>query len=103
VVSRAVETVVNAPKQEERKLNLRLTCFKVKEGKTEKELVQWLNIELLQGQMKLRAKVVAATRQHRATTQTSASAMGACFDVVLFKFVISENRWPHCEGTRAWW
>jgi hypothetical protein len=36
--------------------------FKAKEGEAEKELAQGLNIELLQGQMKLHAKVVAATR-----------------------------------------
>jgi hypothetical protein len=35
------------PKREERKLNLHLTGFKAKEGKTEKELVQRFNIELL--------------------------------------------------------
>jgi hypothetical protein len=47
VVSRAVETLANAPKQEERKLNLRLTSFKAKEGETKKKLVHRLNIELL--------------------------------------------------------
>jgi hypothetical protein len=36
------------------------TGFKAKEGETEKELVQRLNIKLLQGQMRLRAKVVIA-------------------------------------------
>jgi hypothetical protein len=39
VVSRVVETLANAPKHEEHKLNLRLTGFKAKEGETEKELV----------------------------------------------------------------
>jgi hypothetical protein len=39
VVSRAVETLADAPKQEEHKFNLRLTGFKAKEGETEKELV----------------------------------------------------------------
>ncbi len=63
VVNRAIETLVDAPKQEERKLNLRLTSFEAKEGETGKELVQWLNIELLQGQMRLHAKVIATTRQ----------------------------------------
>jgi hypothetical protein len=38
-----------------------LTGFEDKEGETEKELVQQLNIELFQGQMKLRAKVFATT------------------------------------------
>jgi hypothetical protein len=32
-------TLVDTPKQEERKLNLCLTGFEAKEGKTEKELV----------------------------------------------------------------
>ncbi len=44
-----METLADVPKQEERKLNLRLTGFEAKEGKTENELVQQLNIELLQG------------------------------------------------------
>jgi hypothetical protein len=34
-----VETLADTPKQEEHKLNLRLTSFEVKEGETEKELV----------------------------------------------------------------
>jgi len=60
VVSWDVETLANVPKQEECKLNLRLTSFEVKEGETEKELVQWLNTELLLGQMRLCIKLVAA-------------------------------------------
>jgi Fe-S cluster assembly ATPase SufC len=47
VVNRAMETLANMPKQEERKLNLHLTGFEAKEGEIEKELVQRLNIELL--------------------------------------------------------
>jgi len=47
VVNRAVETLANAPKQDERKLNLHLIGFEAKEGKTENELVQRLNTELL--------------------------------------------------------
>jgi hypothetical protein len=39
VVNQAVETLTDAPKQEERKLNLRLTGFEAKEGETENELV----------------------------------------------------------------
>ncbi len=35
-----METLVDTPKQEERKLNLRLMGFEAKEGETEKELVQ---------------------------------------------------------------
>jgi hypothetical protein len=62
VVSRALETLVGMPKQEECKLNLHFTGFEAKEGETEKELVQWLNTKLLQGQMKLHAKVIASMR-----------------------------------------
>jgi len=47
VVNRAMETLADLPKQEERKLNLRLTSFEAKEGKTKNELVQRLNTELL--------------------------------------------------------
>jgi hypothetical protein len=39
VVSQAMETLVNAPKEEEHKFNRRLTSFEAKEGETEKELV----------------------------------------------------------------
>jgi hypothetical protein len=40
LVSQAVETLVDAPKQEECKFNLHLTGFEAKEGETRKELVQ---------------------------------------------------------------
>jgi hypothetical protein len=40
MVSQAVETLANAPKLEECKLNLRLTGFEAKEDDIEKELVQ---------------------------------------------------------------
>jgi hypothetical protein len=43
VVNRVVETLVDTPKQEEHKLNMCLTRFEAKEGKTEKELVQQRN------------------------------------------------------------
>ncbi len=43
VVSQAMETLVDAPKQEERKLNLRLTGFEAKEDETKKKMVQRLN------------------------------------------------------------
>jgi hypothetical protein len=39
VVSQAVETLTDVPKQEERKLNLRFTGFEAKEGEIEKELM----------------------------------------------------------------
>ncbi len=58
-----METLADAPKQEERKLNVRLIGFEAKEDEIEKELVQWLNTKLLRGQMRLRAKVVVATWQ----------------------------------------
>jgi len=61
VGSQAMETLVDTPKQKDGKLNLRLTRFEAKEGETEKELVQQFNTELLQGQMRLRTKVVATT------------------------------------------
>jgi hypothetical protein len=44
-----------------RKRNLHFTGFETKEGEIQKELVHQLNIELLQGQMKLCAKVIADT------------------------------------------
>jgi hypothetical protein len=39
VVSWVVETLADAPKQKECKLNLHLTSFETKEGEIEKELV----------------------------------------------------------------
>jgi hypothetical protein len=75
VVNQAVESLADTPKQEERKLNLRLTSLKAKEGQTEKKLVQRLNTEVLQGQMRLCAKVIATTQQWpvimRASTSTA--------------------------------
>ncbi|CAK9211906.1 unnamed protein product [Sphagnum jensenii] len=47
VVSQAMETLVDTPKQEEHKLNLHLIGFEAKEGKIKKELVQRFNTELL--------------------------------------------------------
>jgi hypothetical protein len=47
VVSSTMETLIDAPKQKEHKLNLRLTGFEAKEGETKKKLVQRFNIELL--------------------------------------------------------
>jgi hypothetical protein len=63
VISRAMETLANAPKQEECKFNLRFMSFKATEGETEKELVEQFNTKLLQGQMRLHAKVITATWQ----------------------------------------
>jgi hypothetical protein len=39
VVSWAVETLADVPKQEDHKLNMRFTGFEAKKGETEKELV----------------------------------------------------------------
>ncbi len=55
-----METVVDAPKQEEHKFNLCFTGFEAKDDEIEKELVQQLNTELFQGQMRLCTKVVVA-------------------------------------------
>jgi hypothetical protein len=87
-----METRADAPKQEERKLNLRLMGFEAKEGETKKELVQRLNTELLQGQMRLSAKVVAATQQRPMTAWASTSAGGMCPSAMLLKFTTSEDR-----------
>jgi len=91
VVSRAVETLADVPKQEERKLNLHFTGFEAKEGKTENELVQQLNTELLQGQMRLRVKVVAATRQQPGTSRASTLTTSTHLGAVLLKFIMSED------------
>ncbi|CAM6061003.1 unnamed protein product [Sphagnum tenellum] len=92
VVSRAVETPVDVPKQEERKLNLHLTGFEAKEGETKNELVQRLNTEQLQGQMKLRVKVVATKRQRHATSRASTSTASTRLGTVLLKFATNEDR-----------
>jgi hypothetical protein len=92
VVNQTMETLADAPKQEERKLNLPLMSFEAKEGEIEKKLVQWLNTELLQGQMRLRAEVVTATQQRSTVTRASSSTTGARSGVVLLKFAINENR-----------
>jgi hypothetical protein len=62
VVNWVVETLVDVPKQEEHKLNLCFTGFEAKDDEIEKELVQQLNTELFQGQMRLCTKVVVATQ-----------------------------------------
>jgi hypothetical protein len=62
-----------------------------KECETKKELVQRLNIELLQGQMRLGAKVIVAMRQLHAITWASTSTVGACLGTVLLKFATNED------------
>jgi hypothetical protein len=65
--------------------------FEAKEGETENELVQWLNIELLQGHMKLHTKVVTAMWQRPIVVWASTSAASARLGAVLLKFAISED------------
>jgi hypothetical protein len=86
-----VETLADAPKQEEHKLNLHLTGFEAKEGETENELVQRFNIELLQGQMKLHVNVIAVTQQRLVTLRASTSTTNARPGAVLLKFATSED------------
>jgi hypothetical protein len=95
------QTLVDAPKQEERKLNLHLMGFEAKEGETEKELVQWLNTKLLQSQMKLHTKVVVATWQRPATMRASALTASAHLGAVLLKFTTSENRQATLQGCKG--
>jgi Na+/phosphate symporter len=101
VVSWAMETLANTLKQEERKFNLRLMDFKAKEGEIRKELVQQLNTKLLQGQMKIRVKVIAPTWQQLVVTYTSTPVVGVHPGTMLLKFMMNEDHQPHYEGTRA--
>ncbi len=87
-----METLADAPKQEEHKFKLRLIGFEAKEGETENKLVQRFNTELLQGQMRLRVKVVVATWQQPMTLRASTLTISACPDAVLLKFATSEDR-----------
>jgi hypothetical protein len=66
--------------------------FEAKEGKTKKELVQRLNTKLLQGQMRLHTKVIAAMRQRFATARASTSMTGTRLGTMLLKFTTSEDR-----------
>jgi hypothetical protein len=96
-----VETLTDAPKQEERKLNLRFMGFEAKEGEIEKELVEKFNTELLQVQMTLHAKVVVTTQQWPVIAQTSTPAIGTRPGVVLLKFTRNEDRQAalqRCKG-----
>ncbi len=92
MVNRVVETLADVPKQEERKLNMRLTSFEAKESKIKKELVQRLNTELLQGQMKLHAKVITAMWQRPTFAWASTSTAHACINAMLLKFAMSKDR-----------
>ncbi len=77
-----METLVDAPKQEERKFNLHFIGLEAKEGETQNELVQRFNTELLEGQMRLHTKVITATWQQPTT-------------VVLHP---SNERMPQCDA-----
>jgi hypothetical protein len=66
--------------------------FETKESETEKELVQRFNTELLQGQMRLHAKVFATTWQRLVIVRGSALIAGVCLDVVLLKFATNKDR-----------
>ncbi len=101
VVSQAVETLTYAPKQKERKLNLRLIGFEAKEGEIENELVQRFNTELLQGQMRLRVKVIAAKRQQPATSWASTSTANARPGAVLLKFATNEDHQVTLQGRKG--
>jgi hypothetical protein len=66
--------------------------------------MQRFNTELLQDQMRLRAKVVAATWQRPVTTQASTSVASVCLSVVLLKFTTNKNRqvaFRGCKGLRG--
>jgi hypothetical protein len=96
-----METLADAPKQEERELNLRLTGFEAKEGEIENELVQRLNTELLQGQMRLRVKVVAAKRQWPMSSRASTSMASTCAGAMLLKFATSEDHQVALQGCKG--
>jgi len=97
VVSRVVETLADAPKQEKHKLNLRLIGFEAKEDEIKNELVQWFNTELLQGQMRLCVEVVVTKRQRPVTSRAATSTAS----VVLLKFVTSEDRQVTLRGRKG--
>jgi hypothetical protein len=101
VVSRVVETLADAPKQEECKFNLRFTSFKAKEGEIEKEFMQRLNTKLLQSQMRLHTKVIVATRQQPAIVQASTLIVGAHPDTMLLKFTTNEDHQVTLQGCKG--
>ncbi len=101
MVNQDVETLADTPKQEERKLNLCLTGFEAKEGETKKKLVQRLNTEVMQGQMRLRAKVIVDTRQRPVTMRASTLTAGARPSAVLLKFATSKDRQAALRGRKG--
>jgi hypothetical protein len=62
---------------------------------------QRLNIELLQGQMKLHAKVVIATWQRPTIVWASTSAMSMRPSAVLLKFATSEDHQATLQGRKG--
>ncbi len=77
------------------------TSFEAKEGEIEKELVQQLNTELLQGQIRLHAKVIIAMRQRHMVVWASAPTVGTYPGVVLLKFTTNENRQAALRGCKG--
>ncbi len=77
------------------------TGFEAKEGETEKELVQQLNTELLQGQMRLHAKVIVVTRQRLVITQASTSMARMRPNTVLLKFATSKDCQVALQGCKG--
>jgi hypothetical protein len=63
--------------------------------------VQCLNTELLQGQIKLRAKVIATMWQRPTTMWASTSIGGARPSAVLFKFATNEDRQIALRGRKG--
>jgi hypothetical protein len=51
--------------------------------------------------MRLRAKVIIATRQQLATMRASTSVVGARFDMVLLKFATNEDRQALLRGRKG--
>jgi hypothetical protein len=75
--------------------------FEAKEGETEKELVQRLNTELLQGQMRLHIKVVTTTRQRFVITRASTQIVGMHPNKMLLKFAINEDHQGALRGRKG--
>jgi hypothetical protein len=55
----------------------------------------------MQGQMRLHAKVIAATQQRPVTTRASTSTVGARPGAVLLKFATSEDRQAALRGRKG--
>jgi hypothetical protein len=64
-------------------------------------LMQRLNIKLLQGQMRLCAKVVTAMWQWPTIARASTLVVGVCCGTVLFKFTTSEDHQAALWGSKG--